>query len=163
MTTRQQEIIDNLVNEFNKLETTESKSFNLINTAPLLSKTRLIEKLENEQKLSLNAWEDVVRMETRRIVELLSDDLPTLDVFIDGRFLNIITIKKYNEEAKDEINIYVGIRSHYEYNEEATKSFYVYDGLEFSFYISGDKIKYNTIEELLADKKLLEKLRKKLN
>jgi hypothetical protein len=160
MTTRQQEIIDNLVNEFNKLQTTESKSFNLINTAPLLDKTRLIEKLEKEEELSRDAWNETARLETRRIAELLSDDLPTLEVSVYGSERRIITITN----DTDEINIYVDRRSHYEYNEEVKKSFSVYDGLEFSCYVSGsDKIKYNTIEELLSDYKFLEILRKKLN
>lgn len=161
MTTKQQEIIDNLVNEFNKLQQAESKSFNLINTAPLLEKTNKIKQLKKEEELSRNAWDKVAILETRRIAELLSDDLSTLRVYVNGRERRTITI---TEDFSVEINIHIDRRSRFEFNEEVKEHFSVYDGLEFSCYISGsDKVKYNTIEELLSDYKFSEKLRKILN
>lgn len=161
MTTKQQEIIDNLVNEFNKLQQTESKSFNLINTAPLLEKTNKIKQLKREEELSRNAWDKVAILETRRIAELLSDDLPTLRVYVDGSEMRTITI---TEDFSVKINIHIDRRSHFEFNEEVKQSFSIYDGLEFSCYVSDSyKVKYNTIEELLSDYRFSEKLRKILN
>ena len=158
MTPQQQQIIDNLVSEFNKLQPATGKSFNLINTAPLIEKSNLIKQLRREEELSHESWIEAVRIETRRIVELLSDDLPTLEVSVFGSWNDTVLI---NKPGKDDIRIYVGIRSKDIKNEELGIYVREYISLEYRTNQS-TSFRTDSIEEVLALPTFLEKLRKLL-
>lgn len=158
MNTRQQEIIDSLTREFNKLEAKPSKSFNLINIQPLEEKTAAIEQIRLEEELSYNAWKEASRMEARRIVELLSDDLPTLEVSVWGSWNDCIQI--YNP-GRDSIIIYVKIK----YQGINIKELGIYTkqflNLEYSTNLSST-FRSDSIEEVLEQPWFLERLRKLL-
>lgn len=49
MNKRQQQIIDNLKKEFNKLQPGGGKSFNLINVQPLIDKNNAIEQIKKRR------------------------------------------------------------------------------------------------------------------
>lgn len=160
MTPQQQQIIDNLVSEFNKLQPATGKSFNLINTAPLIEKSNLIKQLRREEELSHESWVEAAQMEARRIVELLADDLPTIDVSVYGFCKTSIQLRK---SGSNSIFIYVEICSTRNYSKELDECYNDYTGLEYSTYVTDSKkIISNSIEDILSHNLFLEKLRKLL-
>jgi hypothetical protein len=158
MNRRQQEIIDNLEREFNKLQPAGGKSFNLINTQPLIEKSNAIEQIKKEEELAYESWKEAAQIEARRIVELLSDDLPTLEVTVCGGWDDCIQINKY---GRDRLIIYVRRKSEDIKNEELGIYVRHYLSLEYSTNLSTSFIA-NTIEEVLEYPQFLERLRKLL-
>ena len=158
MTPQQQQIIDNLVSEFNKLQPATGKSFNLINTAPLIEKSNAIEQIKKEEELTYESWKEAARIEVRRVVELLSDDLPTLEVSVYGVWNDIIRISK---PGRDDIKIYVGIEYKNIINEELGIYVTEYLGLKYTTNQSSS-FKANSIEKVFEDTSFLENLRKLL-
>jgi len=158
MTTRQQQIIDNLVSEFNKLQPVMGKDFNLINIQPLMEKNAAIEQVRLEEKLSYESWIAAAQIEARRIVELLSDDLPTLDVSVWGGDDKCIKIHQY---GRDSIIIYVEIKSKDIKNEDLDVYVRHYLNLQYSTNLHSD-FKSDSIEDVLSQPWFLERLRKLL-
>jgi len=158
MNKRQQEIIDNLEREFNKLQPVGGKSFNLINTQPLIEKSNAIEQIKKEEELSSESWIKAAQIETRRIVELLSDDLPTLEVAVFGSWNDTVLIRK---PGRDDLRIYVRRKSEDIKNEELGIYVRHYLSLEYSTNLSTSFIA-DTIEEVLGYPIFLETLRKLL-
>lgn len=158
MTTRQQQIIDNLVSEFNKLQPVMGKDFNLINIQPLMEKNAAIEQVRLEEKLSYESWIAAAQIEARRIVELLSDDLPTLDVSVWGGDDRCIKIHQY---GRDSIIIYVEIKSKDIKNEDLDVYVRHYLNLQYSTNLHSD-FKSDSIEDVLSQPWFLERLRKLL-
>lgn len=160
MTPQQQQIIDNLVSEFNKLQPATGKSFNLINTAPLIEKSNLIKQLRREEELSYESWIEAAQIETRRIVELLADDLPTIDVSVYGYAKTGIKLFK---SGRNSITIYVKICSTRNHSKEFDEWYNDYTGLEYSTYVTDNtEFTSNSIEDLLSHNLFLENLRKML-
>jgi hypothetical protein len=156
MTTRQQQIIDSLVSEFNKLQPVMGKGFNLINIQPLMEKNAAIEQVRLEEELSYESWIEAAQIEARRIVELLSDDLPTLEVSVWGAWNDCIQIKKY---GRDSITIYVKVKYQEVKNEELNIYTKQYLNLEYSTNQRSD-FESDSIEEVLSQPWFLERLRK---
>lgn len=158
MTTRQQQIIDSLVSEFNKLQPVMGKGFNLINVQPLIGKTQAIVQIRLEEELSHDAWVEAAQIEARRIVELLSDDLPTLEVSVCGVQDTCIKIHQY---GRDSIVIYVERDYRDIENEELGIFVRHYLKLTYSTNIRSD-FESDSIEEVLSQAWFLERLRKLL-
>jgi hypothetical protein len=158
MTTRQQQIIDSLVSEFNKLQPVMGKGFNLINVQPLMEKNTAIEQVRLEEELSYESWIAAAQIEARRIVELLSDDLPTLKVSVWGVQDTCIEIYK---PGRDSIIIYVGIKSKDIKNEDLGIYFKQHLNLQYSTNQRSD-FESDSIEEVLSQPWFLERLRKLL-
>jgi hypothetical protein len=160
MNKKQQEIIDNLTREFNKLGTKPSKSFNLVNIQPLMKKTAAIKQIRLEEELSHSAWVEAARIEARRIVELLSDDLPTLKVSVWGAWNTTIRLEK---PGRDPINIYIEIQRKEIKDEELDTYYKNYTGLYYSNYVTPNKsFESTSIEDILSHHLFLENLRKLL-
>jgi len=83
ITPTQQNILDSLVNEFNRIndEPTPSGSFNFINTDPLLQKTREVKENMAIADADREAWNKMAIDEADRIVELLRQDLPNAYIY----------------------------------------------------------------------------------
>jgi len=158
MTTRQQQIIDSLVSEFNKLQPVMGKGFNLINIQPLMEKNAAIEQVRLEEELSYESWIAAAQIEARRILELLSDDLPTLEVSSYGGEDRCIKIHKY---GRDSIIIYVEIKSKDIENEELGITVRHYLNLKYSTNLNSG-FESDSIEEVLSQPCFLERLRKLL-
>jgi hypothetical protein len=158
MTTRQQQIIDSLVSEFNKLQPVMGKGFNLINIQPLMEKTQAIAQIRLEEELSHDAWVEAAQIEARRIVELLSDDLPTLEVSVCGGQDTSIKIYQY---GRDSIIIYVERDYKDIKNEELDIYVRHYLKLKYSTNLRSD-FESDSIEEVLSQAWFLERLRKLL-
>jgi hypothetical protein len=87
ITPTQQNILDSLVNEFNRInnEPTPSGSFNFINCDPLLQKTREIEQNRAIADADYQAWRKIALDEADRLVLLLRQDLPNACIFRHGK------------------------------------------------------------------------------
>jgi hypothetical protein len=158
MTKRQQQIIDSLVSEFNKLQPVMGKGFNLINVQPLIEKTQAIAQVRLEEELSSDSWVEAAQMEARRIVELLSDDLPTLEVSVTG--VQDTSVRIYSP-GSDRIYIYVERNYKDIKNEELGIYVRHYLKLTYSTNLRSD-FESDSIEEVLSQPWFLERLRKLL-
>lgn len=164
MNKRQQEIIDNLKREFNKLQPGGGKSFNLINIQPLVEKNNLIEQLRKEEQLSKEAWIEAAKIEARRILELLADDLPTIEVTIGGADNTILILSGRGSQ----MTIYIQVCRQRLEHESVGEFFNYYTGLKYTTHLmpnyAGSRKEFNSssIEDLLALPEFLETLRKLL-
>lgn len=77
MTTQQQQIMDSLKAEFERINTANTgKGFNLIDTGALQEQTEANREFAELSKRDLETWERVAYAEMERIIELLVQDLP---------------------------------------------------------------------------------------
>lgn len=77
MTTQQQQILDSLKAEFERINTANTgKGFNLIDTGALQEQTEANREFAELSKRDLETWERVAYAEMERIIELLVQDLP---------------------------------------------------------------------------------------
>lgn len=160
MTKEQSAIIDSLIEEFNKISRTprEKRSFNLIDMGPIQEKIAVkrewTEKYE-KLKADLNAQ---ANQEARTIADLLKLDLPELDVY------------KYAKENGHVDSPIIRVGHRYEW-----ECIYIDLGYVLVTDPYGDPWKmparlhyrvlnsvYETIEEAMADKNFIERLRKLL-
>ena len=123
-------------------------------------KKKELESQRREEELSHESWVEAAQMEARRIVELLADDLPTIDVSVYGFCKTSIQLRK---SGSNSIVIYVEICIIRTHNKDLDEWYNDYTRLEYSTYVT-DNNKYtsNSIEELLSHRLFLEKLRKLL-
>ena len=87
MTTQQQNIIDSLKAEFERINTasTGRKAFNLIDTGALQDKTRLQREWKRLEEEDNATWKKAAEAETWRVMALLIEDLP-----------DYVRVEKYN-------------------------------------------------------------------
>lgn len=87
MTTQQQNIIDSLVAEFERINTASAgrKAFNLIDTDALQDKTRLQREWKRLEEEDNATWKKSAEVETWRVMALLIEDLP-----------DYVRVEKYN-------------------------------------------------------------------
>lgn len=87
MTTQQQNIIDSLVAEFERINTTNNrKAFNLIDSNALQEDTNRKRTWKRLSEENLEVWKKAAHEETERIIALLLEDLP-----------DYVEVEKYNE------------------------------------------------------------------
>lgn len=82
LTKTQKEIIESLKSEFNRINNAskQTRSFNLIDIAPLDEKTKQIRQFKEEAELDARTWDGLAKGEADRIVRLLQEDLTSLVV-----------------------------------------------------------------------------------
>jgi hypothetical protein len=170
ITPTQQNILDSLVNEFNRInnEPTPSGSFNFINTDPLLQKTKEINQNKAIAKADRLAWEKIAIDEANRIVKLLRQDLPNACIYrhseanghVDSSRIKILRDRDTSTHYESCVTIEVGVRTE---AEGQTHDCYYYKGVELYYYNpyrSDDK--YNTMQELANSSNFQEQIREKV-
>ena len=163
MTTNQQQILDSLTREFEKMNAkVETKGFNLIDINPLNEKNRVKAKWLKMHEEDKNAWKESCNIAASRIAMLLQADLEEyyVDSIIDNNYSPKIIISQCYDNSKyadKRINIYI------ERSTELRTDEY---GGQWSFG-SGFRYKYNstsfpTIEEIFKLNSFKEELRTKI-
>jgi hypothetical protein len=163
MTTNQQQILDSLTREFEKMNAkVETKGFNLIDINPLNEKNRVKAQWMKMHKEDENAWKKACNIEASRIEKLLQSDLDGyyVDSIIDDTLSPKIIISQCYDTSKyadKRIIIYI------ERSTELRTDEY---GGEWRFG-SGFRYKYNstsfpTIEEICNLRSFKEELRTKI-
>jgi len=170
MTSKQQQIIDALVNEFERIEAMHAPSttFSLINVDALKDKTNEIKRYKLQEEADRLAWNETAQEEARRLVKLFQTDLPTA------------SIQKYGKENGHHDVPTLLIRrnentsTHYESCVIVEVTIVKYNDVKDSFgnyYTRGVKLKYGynygreefeTIEELVSDYHFLESIRRRV-
>lgn len=142
MTKEQQEIIDSLVAEFERINTQKTKEkCNLIDISPLVSEVsagKFWDKLVEEDD---KRWSETANLEARRIVELLREDLEDYCVQKFGKEngysdLPVVLIRKsetWSTHPDNSVRIEVVVKKEHKDNEYGHR-FYFGSKLRYSFY-----------------------------
>ena len=166
MNVKHQEIINTLINEFNRIEDSrnQNKGFNLINIDSLNEKTNEIQRFKEEAIANKQAWDDIANEEAIRLVKLFQEDLPNACVQKYGKDtghydLPSLMIRRNENSSKhyeDRVSIEVKILT-----ETIRDSFgNTYSkGLSLAYRFNYDKNEFNTIEDLVKDSRFLETIR----
>ena len=166
MNVKHQEIINTLINEFNRIEDSrnQNKGFNLINIDSLNEKTNEIQRFKEEAIANKQAWDDIANEEAIRLVKLFQEDLPNACVQKYGKDtghydLPSLMIRRNENSSKhyeDCVSIEVKILT-----ETIRDSFgNTYSkGLSLAYRFNYDKNEFNTIEDLVKDSRFLETIR----
>jgi hypothetical protein len=170
ITPTQQNILDSLVNEFNRInnEPTPSGSFNFINTDPLLQKTMEIKQNKAIAKADKEAWNKIAIDEANRIVELLRQDLPNACIYRhskengynDSSRIKILRDKNTSTDHYSCVTIEVIVITNEVYQ---THGCYYENGVGLAYIdmYRGDE-KYNTMQDLANTKYFQEQIREKV-
>ena len=169
ITEQQQEILNSLMTEFNRMnKTVESKaSFNFIDIEPLIDKTREIENNNSIIKADAEAWVKLAIEEADRLVVLFQKDLPNLCVRRMGKETghyedSVIVIYKNESSIRlnsERVSIKVKVRT--EVNLYLSHSMRFDKGKGF-FYMNyrGDDTTYSSVEELIKETNIAEEIRR---
>ena len=169
MTTKQQQIVNSLIAEFNRIEAEHKpkQTFNLINVDALNGKTNEIARYKAEEKANLESWDKMANDEARRLVKLFQEDLPTASVQKYGREnghydLPSVLIRR-NENTSTHHESCVSVQVFVVKVNDVADSFgNKYErGVQLKYRLHGFD-SFNSIEELVADKWFLEDLRVKV-
>lgn len=170
MTTNQKQIIDALVNEFNRIESMHkpSTTFSLINADVLNEKTNEIRKFELNEIADSEAWDKIANEEARRLVNLFKSDLPTASVQKYGREnghydLPSILIRR-NESTSTCMDNCVNVEVKIVKRRDVKDSFFnLYNrGVKLNYRFNYGDERFETIEDLVANKDFLESIRKRV-
>jgi hypothetical protein len=170
MTTNQQQIVNSLIAEFNRIEAEHKpkQTFNLINANVLNEKTDEIARYKAEEKANQETWDKMADDEARRLVKLFQEDLPTASVQKYGREnghydLPIVLIRR-NERTSTHhdscVTVSVIISKSIDVRDSFGNAYERGVQLKYRFSYGGDS--FNSIEELVSDKRFLEELRVKV-
>ena len=170
MTTNQKQIIDALVNEFNRIESMHkpSTTFSLINTEVLNEKTNEIRQHELNEIADSEAWDKIANEEARRLVNLFKSDLPTASVqkysSENGHYDLPSVLIRRNESTsthhESSVNVGVTIVKHRGVEDSFGNRYNRGVKLNYSFNYGDER--FETIEELVANKDFLESIRKRV-
>lgn len=171
LTNTQQQTIQFLTEQFEKLNaSTQPKTkFNLVDIKPLEDKAERIRQLDEEEKITKKMWIDAQENESKRIYELLREDLPNKIIIVTNcyggmkicreEFIN----KKYDEiEFDDCVRIAVCIDSEDVYDKYSEKKRKIYNNLYYILNNSHIGNKFSTIEELVSTDEFKDTLRKRV-
>ena len=166
MNVKHQEIINALINEFNRIENSrnQNKGFNLINIDSLNEKTNDIQKFKEEELANKRAWERIANEETIRLVKLFQEDLPNACVQKYGKetghydlpSLMIRRNEKTSKHYEDCVTIEVKILT--EIIRDSFGNTYS-KGLRLAYRFNYEDNEFNTIEDLVKDSRFLETIR----
>jgi hypothetical protein len=167
ITPTQQNILDSLVNEFNRInnEPAPSGTFNFIYTDPLLQKTMEIKQNKAIADADYQAWRKMAIDEADRLVVLLRQDLPNAYIYrhskenrhYESATIDILRNKGASSHYESSVTIEVGVitklefqthRCHYEKGV----------GLNYIHKYCGDE-KFNTMQDLANSPKFQNKIR----
>lgn len=173
ITEQQQEIINSLMTEFNRMnKTVESKaSFNFIDIEPLIDKTREIENNNAIIKADAEAWKKLAIEEADRLVVLFQKDLPNSYVRRMGKGTGhyedstIIICKDESGMSRGDTGVRFEVRINTETNQylshdmrfDKGKSLYYREYGSWS--LKGD-VRYSSVEELIQKTNIAEEIRR---
>ena len=167
LTNNQQTILNQLIGEFNRINTmkTSNKGFNLIDINPLEQINREIKEHEELAKADEETWFKMRTNEAQRIIELLKQDLQGYCVQKYGKenqhleLPNILIRKHERASTHHEDSVIIRVGNHY-------RDSYVHNNLrQFGtelYYTIGNGIKYKTIEEAVSSDHFKWELRRKI-
>jgi hypothetical protein len=169
LTNNQQTIINQIIGEFNRMNTTNnsSKGFNLIDINPLQKINREIKEFKELASADSKAWETLAHNEAQRIVDLLKEDLKGYSVqkYGEGNTYNSspsILIRNNDKAYTDfsnSIDIDVRVAKQTKSIHGSNCNFGV--ALYYTFYSTPYHLEeYNTIEGLLNSEDFQDRLRK---
>ena len=167
MTTKQQQIVDALVNELNRIESMHkpTTTFNLINVNALNDKTNEIEKYLARVKADMKAWDELATEEAIRLVNLFRADLPRASVqkygSENGHYdqSDLVIRRDINQSTHHESCVIVRVKIARK-NDVIDSFGNIYSrcvNLQYQYNNSNDL--FDTIEELVATKGFLELVR----
>jgi hypothetical protein len=174
MTPNQKSIVDSLINEFNRINSTisESKPFKLINADVLSAENRANYIWEQSSKSELESWEAAANEEAWSIVEMLKQDLPNAVVQKYGHGndyydLPEVLIKHPNvigSHPSEVVTIGVRVEKEYKANEYGHRAEF---GKKLTYRVSpsvkkGYSESYETLEEAVKDSAFIDALRKRV-
>ena len=170
MTTNQQQIVNSLIAEFNRIEAEHKPktTFNLINLDALNDKTNEIARYKAEEKANLESWDKMANDEAKRLVKLFQEDLPTASVQKYGKEngyhdLPIVLIRR-NENTSthpdSQVSVSVIISKAIDVRDSFGNAYERGAQLKYRFSYGGES--FNSIEELVSNKLFLEELRLKV-
>jgi hypothetical protein len=170
ITPTQQNILDSLVNEFNRInnEPAPSGTFNFINTDPLLQKTKEIKQNKATASADYQAWRKIAIDEADRLVVLLRQDLPNAYIYrhhednrhYESATIDILRNKGACNHHESSVTIEVIVVTEREYQ---THDCYYMKGVELNYIhkYGGDE-KFNTMQDLANSPKFQNKIREKV-
>jgi hypothetical protein len=173
MTPNQKSIVESLINEFNRINSTtsDSKPFNLINADVLSAENRANYIWEQSSKSELESWEAAANEEAWSIVEMLKQDLPNAVVQKYGHGndyydLPSVLIKHpsvIGSHHTEVVSIEVSVAKEYRSNEYGYAAQF---GKRLTYRVSpsvkGYNESYETLEEAVKDSAFIDALRKRV-
>ena len=153
LTEKQQEIIDSLTSEFNKINKPTEVSSGLINIGGITAKFQAEKKAKLENELTQATWKQARYEEAKRIAKMLNADL--IPIGLEAKIPNnnldmvIITLSHKRICYTKEISIY--IENKYQGHNEYGKC--IITGMTYGFYSNPNKrVTLDIIEEVTHDK-----------
>jgi len=171
MENNQQQIIDSLIAEFNRINSmnANNKTFNLINIEPLNAKTDEIKRYKAMREADKKAWNELAYQEVYRLIDLFKQDLPNACIEKYGKengHIDIPSIIIGKDErhtrghSENHVSIHIEVRTNKMVKDSygGTWSF----GSELIYRYGIFNKEYKTIEEVVTSKEFLEELRLKV-
>jgi hypothetical protein len=170
MTTNQQQIIDALVNEFNRIEAMHAPSttFSLINVDALNDKTNEMKRYKLQEEAERLAWDEIANEEARRLVKLFQADLPTASVQKYGkenRFYDLPSVLiRRDENTSTHPESCVNVEVVVVRRNDVKDSFgnYYTRCLKLNYRYNYGREEFETIEELVSNHYFLESIRNRV-
>jgi len=170
MTTNQKQIIDALVNEFNRIESMHkpSTTFSLINADVLNEKTNEIRQHELNEIADSEAWDKIANEEARRLVNLFKSDLPTASVQKYGRenghydLPSVLIRRNESTSTHNESSVTVGVTIVKQRDVEDSFGNRYNRGVKLNYRFNYGDEGFETIEDLVANKHFLESIRRRV-
>jgi hypothetical protein len=173
MTQNQKSIVDSLINEFNRINSTnsESKPFNLINADVLSAENRANYIWEQSSKSELESWNAAANEEAWGIVEMLQQDLPNAIVqkyghgndYCDSPNVLIKHPNVVGSHPNAVVSIEVSVAKKYMSNEYGHAAQF---GKKLIYRVSPSVLGYSgfygTLEEAVKDSAFIDALRKRV-
>jgi len=170
MTTNQQQIVDALVNELNRIEAMHkpTTTFNLINVNALNDKTNEIEKYLARREADMEAWDKLATEEAIRLVNLFKADLPMALVQKYGRDNghsdqpDVLIRRDDTQSSHHESCVLVRVKVA-RLNDVIDSFGNIYSrGVKLQYQYNGSNDLFDTIEELVAKTNFLELVRERV-
>jgi hypothetical protein len=166
MNVKHQEIINTLINEFNRIEDSrnQNKGFNLIKIDSLNEKTNEIQRFKEEAIANKQAWDDIANEEAIRLVKLFQEDLPNACVQKYGKetghydLPSLMIRRNENSSTHYQNCVSIEVKILTETIRDSFGNTYS-KGLSLAYRFNYDRNEFNTIEELVKDSTFLESIR----
>ncbi len=167
MTEKQQQIIDTLIEEFNRIESASkpSRTFNLIDIAKLNARSQEIALYKAEEEADRVAWKKLAMDEALRLITLFQADLPNNVVELRNINYPDLLIKR-NERASCHyescVHIDVIVVRHTTVKD--SQGHLYTRGIELNYTCSSffTKTYFKTIEELVSQSSFKEAIRNRV-
>jgi len=169
LTENQKAIIESLTSEFNRINNVskQTRSFNLIDLAPLEEKSLEIQQYKEVAELDRQTWDKIAKKEADRIANLLQEDLPHLVVEryakSNGRYdLPIVSIQPRSGAMHWEYCVSIEVVVKKERVDQGHDCYYDKGvSLGYQHRDIDRPATWNTIEELFDNTQIKECIRKK--